>query len=27
LASALGSWQDDLAAYKKRRQKTAIAAA
>ena len=27
LASALGSWQDDLAAYKKRRQKAAIAAA
>ena len=27
LASALGSWQDDLAAYKKRRQKTGIAAA
>jgi hypothetical protein len=27
LASALGSWQDDLAAYKKRRQKTAVAAA
>lgn len=26
LASALGSWQDDLAAYKKRRQKTAVAA-
>jgi hypothetical protein len=27
LASALGSWQDDLAAYKKRRQKAAVAAA
>jgi hypothetical protein len=27
LASALGSWQDDLAAYKRRRQKTATAAA
>jgi len=27
LASALGSWQDDLAAYKKRRQKTTVAAA
>jgi hypothetical protein len=27
LAIALGSWQDDLAAYKKRRQKTALAAA
>jgi hypothetical protein len=27
LASALGSWQDDLVAYKKRRQKTAVAAA
>jgi hypothetical protein len=27
LANALGSWQDDLAAYKKRRQKTALAAA
>ena len=27
LASALGSWKDDLAAYKKRRQKTAVAAA
>jgi hypothetical protein len=26
LASALGSWQDDLAAYKKRRQKAAVAA-
>lgn len=26
LASALGSWQDDLAAYKKRRQKTAVGA-
>ncbi|MEZ2347230.1 hypothetical protein [Terriglobus sp. RCC_193] len=27
LAIALGSWQDDLAAYKKRRQKSALAAA
>ena len=27
LATALGSWQDDLAAYKKKRQKTALAAA
>ena len=26
LASALGSWQDDLAAYKKKRQKAALAA-
>jgi hypothetical protein len=26
LASALGSWQDDLAAYKKRRQKATVAA-
>jgi len=26
LASALGSWQDDLVAYKKRRQKAAVAA-
>ncbi len=26
LASALGSWQDDLVAYKKKRQKTALAA-
>jgi len=26
LASALGSWQDDLAAYKKKRQKTALVA-
>ncbi|SEB70479.1 hypothetical protein [Terriglobus roseus] len=27
LATALGSWQDDLAAYKKKRQKTAVATA
>lgn len=27
LASALGSWQDDLAAYKRRRQKTVLSAA
>lgn len=27
LATALGSWQDDLAAYKKKRQKTALATA
>lgn len=27
LATALGSWQDDLAAYKKKRQKTALAGA
>jgi hypothetical protein len=27
LATALGSWQDDLAAYKKKRQKTTLAAA
>jgi hypothetical protein len=27
LASALGSWQDDLVAYKKKRQKAAVAAA